>query len=127
MSLKNSGLLIGVSGKKGGYQLAKSPGEIKILEIVQAVSGPITTTECVNHPEICLNSWFCEARVIWSLISNNIVNELSSYSLEDMINKNWIDDIRKSNPDVRQLNPDLMISEIKNDDLDGSPVGTDKK
>ena len=64
MSLKGAGLLIGVSGKKGGYRLAHGADQIKVADVVTALIGPIGLTECVSRPDICLASCFCETRMI---------------------------------------------------------------
>ena len=58
--LKNNGILLGISGKNGGYRLAKPSDQIKIGEIIRAVGGPVSLTDCVANPEICMNSSFCE-------------------------------------------------------------------
>jgi Rrf2 family protein len=42
--LVDAGLMTGVSGPGGGYALAKPPGKITLLEIVEAVEGPQEAT-----------------------------------------------------------------------------------
>lgn len=127
MSLKNNGLLIGVSGKKGGYQLAKPAAEIKIGEIVRSVAGPLSATDCVDHPEICLNSSFCEARALWVLVSDSIANVLNDYSLADLTSKNWLKQLRKNYPDLDLLNPDINLSAKNNVSFPGCPVSSNKR
>lgn len=39
--LVSAGVLLSIKGPRGGYQLARSPAEITMLEIVEAVDGPI--------------------------------------------------------------------------------------
>ena len=39
-------LLASVLGAKGGYMLARHPSEISIAEIINAMDGPISITEC---------------------------------------------------------------------------------
>ncbi len=127
ISLKNSGLLIGISGKKGGYQLAKPAREIKIGEIVQAVAGPLTATDCVNHPETCLNASFCEARVLWVLITHSIENILDDYSLADLISHNWLESVRQQHPGLAMLNPDILIKDENSETLPGCPVSSNNR
>jgi Rrf2 family protein len=124
ISLKNHDLLIGVSGKKGGYQLAKPADEIKISEIIQAVSGPLAATDCVDHPEICLNSSFCEARALWVLISHSVINVLNNHSLADLITKGWLAELRGNHPDIELLNPDIILSNNNVENFQGCPVSS---
>jgi len=56
-------------GAHGGVRLARDPKEISLLEVVEAIDGPITLNECVQNPSICsfgdncpLHSVFCEAQ-----------------------------------------------------------------
>ena len=42
--LVSAGLLDSIKGPHGGYRLARPPGQIKLLEIVEAVDGPIRGT-----------------------------------------------------------------------------------
>lgn len=124
MSLKNHDLLIGVSGKKGGYQLARPAADIKISEIIQAVSGPLAATDCVDHPEICLNSSFCEARALWVLVSNSVINVLNDHSLADLISKGWLTELRGNHPDIELLNPDIILSNNNVENFQGCPVSS---
>jgi len=44
--LSAAGIVVGTKGRSGGYRLAKPPGEITLLEIVQAVDGEIEGFRC---------------------------------------------------------------------------------
>ena len=85
--LKNNGILLGISGKNGGYRLAKPADQIKISEIIRAVGGPLTITDCVANPDICMNSSFCETRVVWLILSDMMAEFLENHSLKDLIDK----------------------------------------
>ena len=39
--LKRAGLVASVRGKDGGYSLAKRPSEIKVLNVIEALEGPL--------------------------------------------------------------------------------------
>ncbi len=108
--LKNNGLIVGISGKKGGYRLARPPQEIKIREILEAVQGPLSLSDCVNNPEICLNSSFCEARMIWVLASQKIIDVFEEYSLADLIDREYKNKIRNKYPGITLLDPDKFMA-----------------
>ena len=109
--LKNNGLIVGVSGKKGGYRLARPANEIKVREILEAVQGPMELTECVYNPDICLNSSFCEARMVWVVASEKMMQIFDEYTLADLIDKNYKDKMRKKYPEMKLLNPDKYLAE----------------
>jgi len=102
--LKSNGLLIGVSGKRGGYQLGKPAEEIAINEILQALQGPVSLTDCVLRPDICLNSSFCEARMIWVIASHKMMEVLKETSLADLIDDKWKRESLKKYHYVKLLN-----------------------
>ena len=48
--LVNAKILVSVRGVQGGYKLAKPVNKITLLEIVEAVDGPINQSERVDLP-----------------------------------------------------------------------------
>jgi len=87
VSLKNAGLLRGISGRSGGYRLAKAPEEITLLEIFESTIGPINLVECVKNPAECLQADDCECRVLWDLLNHRITKVLADYTLKDLSGK----------------------------------------
>lgn len=41
LQLKRAGLVRSVRGAQGGYQLVKAPDDVTLLDIIQAIDGPI--------------------------------------------------------------------------------------
>jgi Rrf2 family protein len=67
--LSVAGLLQTSRGARGGVSLARTPEEISILEVVEAIDGPILLNECVGDDGMCtfgdaclLRPVFCEAQ-----------------------------------------------------------------
>lgn len=87
VSLKNAQLIRSFSGRSGGYRLGRAPENITILEIIEAIIGPINVVECVQRPEECLTADLCECRSLWRLLNHRIVDVLSEYSLNDLCEK----------------------------------------
>jgi Rrf2 family protein len=84
IGLKNASLIRGVSGRKGGYVLARHPESITIGQIFEAAIGPINIVECVKQPETCLSADVCECRWMYELINNRINEVLDEFSLADL-------------------------------------------
>jgi Rrf2 family protein len=83
--LKSSGLVRSIRGPRGGYVLAKPPSEIRLKDIFVTLEGPITTVECLEHPEYTPNCTDCATREIWSEIQGAILNILENRSLKDLV------------------------------------------
>lgn len=101
--LKKAGLVSSVRGAQGGYELQKSPAEIKISEIFTILEGPIAPVECVRETgsEIeCRNSQKCAVQLLWQKVRNSITEVLEATTLADLVNQS------------RELNKDSFIYHI---------------
>ena len=83
--LRTASLLRSVWGNKGGYVLARSAAEIKLLDVIEAVDGPVGIIDCVLDPQSCDRMDDCETVAVWRDINNSITDILSKYTLEDLI------------------------------------------
>jgi Rrf2 family cysteine metabolism transcriptional repressor len=84
LALRNAGLLRGISGRYGGYKLARAPADISLRVIIEAAIGPINIVDCVANPEECMRSDMCDCRVVYQLINQRISEVLDEYSLADL-------------------------------------------
>lgn len=82
--LARDGLVASVLGAKGGYALARYPKEISIAEIINAMDGPISITEC-SGTSTCTRESFCSTRGNWQGINHVIQQALDNVSLAEMI------------------------------------------
>ena len=83
--LRIAGLVKATRGARGGFTLSKSPSDIKLSEIIQAMEGSMAPVECVDSAETCSRSDKCVTREIWSQIKDAIDGILGSTTLEDMV------------------------------------------
>jgi len=84
LPLRNANLLKAVSGRYGGYMLAKPATEITLGRIIEAAIGPINLVECVARPDDCMRSEGCECRMVYQLINRRITEVLDEYTLADL-------------------------------------------
>lgn len=82
--LKASGFIRSIRGASGGYTLAKNPSDIKILDIIQALEGPLSIVECIDIPELCSRTEECATREIWKDVQIAINDILGSMTLTEL-------------------------------------------
>ena len=88
--LKNAGMIRSTRGAHGGYSLAKSPARITLKDIVSVLEGSLCLVECVDNPSVCKRSKICVSRDIWCEAAQNLMQKLTSFSLEKMVEKERI-------------------------------------
>ena len=76
--LSIAGLITTSRGARGGVSLSRSPDDISLLEVVEAIDGPITLNECVLHPETCEFGDDCPLRPVWQESQAQFVKRLGS-------------------------------------------------
>lgn len=83
--LRKAGLVKSKRGVRGGFQLARAPEEIRMLEVVEAVEGSLILVECVAHPKGCPRADDCATKEVWSKAARAIREVLAGITLADMI------------------------------------------
>lgn len=81
-SLARADIITPVRGKGGGYMLSRDPSQINVLEVVEAVEGPIVLNYCQHEPPQCDNTE-CKLRPVWSEIQDFVCEKLASMTLAD--------------------------------------------
>ncbi len=85
--LKSAGIVRSIRGAKGGYVLAKGPGEIKVSQCFDCLEGHVITTECIADDNYCSRMDFCVARGLWVQVQNAVMDVLESMTLKDLLDK----------------------------------------
>lgn len=85
LPLRAARLLRGITGRKGGYFLARPAGEISVGEILEAVIGPVCIVKCLDDSDGCPRSADCEARLLFGLLQHAIGEKLRSCTLGDLL------------------------------------------
>ncbi len=85
--LKGKRLVRAKKGKGGGYILARSPGKIKVKEIVEILEKDSRLVFCLakNKKIICPREKDCLSKKVWLKIQKAINTALDSIRLEDLI------------------------------------------
>lgn len=82
--LAQAGLVHAFRGASGGYRLARAAEDITLVEIVEAMEGPLAMTECSVHAGQCGIEQSCGARANWRRINDVVADALRSVTLAEM-------------------------------------------
>ncbi|KGQ17729.1 Transcriptional regulator, BadM/Rrf2 family [Lysobacter dokdonensis DS-58] len=83
--LAQAGLVSGFRGAHGGYRLAREASAISLVDIVEAMEGPLGMTECSVHAGACGIESSCGVRANWRRINDVVSHALREVSLADML------------------------------------------
>ena len=79
-------MLVGVSGKGGGYRLARKPEEYPIGEIIELMEGSLATVACLENGAFpCPRAESCETLPFWKEYNDLVHNFLYSKKLSDLV------------------------------------------
>jgi len=83
--LSIAGLIHTSRGARGGVSLARLPEEISILEVVEAIDGPIQLNECTDSATGCPFGEDCPLRPLWCDTQADLVNRLKKTSFAEFV------------------------------------------
>ena len=96
--LKAKGLVDSARGPSGGYRLSKSPQDISVYQIVNAVGEPVDITRCHGR-ENCQDGEICLTHELWNDLSKQILSFLDALKLGDIVARPQVQRVAE-----RQLN-----------------------
>ncbi|MCR4934416.1 MAG: Rrf2 family transcriptional regulator [Lachnospiraceae bacterium] len=84
--LVQNGLVNAVSGKNGGYSLARRPEEISLLDILKVTEGGLEPVSCLSDDgSSCERSENCHTFPIWKGLYDVISDYLDNKTLKDVM------------------------------------------
>src|SRR5262245_54880466 len=84
-SLVKAGLLRSTRGVNGGFALAKPTTEISLLDVVEAIEGPLGLVDCTEEPCKCELADECPAQPVWSEVQTQMAAVLRGATLEGLV------------------------------------------
>ncbi len=85
LTLKNTSIIGTVRGAKGGFVLRKAPADITILEIVEALEGPMEPVDCLGNPGVCQRVRTCVTRPVWEKMQQAQREALRSVTIQHLV------------------------------------------
>lgn len=83
-SLAKAQLVHSARGVHGGYRLARTAKEISATEVIDALEGPVSITECSASDSNCAYEHHCNVGNAWQRINIAIRRALDDISLADL-------------------------------------------
>ena len=85
--LSIAGLIRTSRGASGGVYLARQAEEISLLDVVEAIDGPIKLNDCTNDPSICSFGDSCPIHDVWCEAQADLVSKLRETTFDKLIER----------------------------------------
>ena len=85
--LSIAGLIHTSRGARGGVSLARPPEAISVLEVVEAIDGPLMLNECSHDVSSCPFGESCPLRPLWCETQAEMVNSLRKTTFASVLER----------------------------------------
>lgn len=86
--LSAAGIVRSTRGAHGGVALGRPADEISLLDIVEAIDGPVLLNECVLDPTACPLGADCTVHRVWCQAQSELVDRLARVNFRYLASHN---------------------------------------
>lgn len=86
-SLTRAGLVVSHRGNTGGFELPRIHRNASLLEVVEAVEGPIRLNVCLTSDHACSRQSWCPAHGVWADAQQAMTGVLQGTSISELAEK----------------------------------------
>ena len=83
-SLTRAGLVVSHRGNTGGFELDEFHRSASILEIIEAIEGPIRLNLCLTNDHACTRQGWCPAHCVWGDAQDAMVAVLRAARIDTL-------------------------------------------
>ena len=83
-NLTRAGLVVSHRGNTGGFELEELHRNASLLEVVEAIEGPIRLNLCLNSDHACNRQSWCPAHCVWAEAQEALLGVLREASISKM-------------------------------------------
>lgn len=83
-SLTRAGLLVSRRGNTGGFELPPHSATATVLDVVEAIEGPLRLNLCLTGEGACHRSGWCPAHPVWAEAQRAMAAVLGGASIADL-------------------------------------------
>lgn len=89
--LSEGGIVRSYKGAQGGYELARDGKELKILEIVELIDGPVCISKCLDCEHNCSRNpckTDCKMHIAFGVINEKLIENLGLITVRMLHDEN---------------------------------------
>jgi Rrf2 family iron-sulfur cluster assembly transcriptional regulator len=109
--LVRAGIVTARVGRGGGYALARSPGRLSILEVIEASEGDTRRVRCVLRGAACGAAEMCEVHEVVDEAQRALRDRLQRATLADLLAKRRVPAVSRRDPRPRGETIDGVVDE----------------
>jgi Rrf2 family protein len=84
VDLVDAGLVTSVTGRTGGYVLARPPAQTSLLAVIEAIEGDSRRTSCVLRGSPCGLDGHCQVHDVFFAAQDGLLSRLRDVTLADL-------------------------------------------
>ena len=96
-ALTRGGLLVSQRGQSGGFALSARGREATMLEVIEAVDGPIRLNVCLASGTPCARVSWCPAHPVWAEAQQAMFHVLNAARIQDLATGSRSAETRREN------------------------------
>ena len=89
--LREGGVVNSKKGSAGGYQLARDPGEITVLQLLELIDGPLHINRCLEDGYVCsrmgVQTERCVVHRLFCEVSSQLSAQLARVTLQELMQR----------------------------------------
>jgi Rrf2 family protein len=86
--LNNARLVKSSMGAKGGFRLSREPSKITVLQVIEAIQGPLRLNRCLLSTDACPRQRSCAVKVKMAKLQKSISSYLGGITLDKLTRSN---------------------------------------
>ncbi|HXS98551.1 MAG TPA: Rrf2 family transcriptional regulator [Candidatus Limnocylindrales bacterium] len=83
-NLTRAGLIVSHRGNTGGFELPETRRNASMLDVVEAVEGPIRLNVCLGSAQACSRQNWCPAHCVWEQAQSAMTGVLGRTSISQL-------------------------------------------
>jgi len=87
LALANAGIVRSIKGNHGGYMLNKHPENIRIMDAIVALSGPLIVAECSSSGYSCPRKGECQVQEMAGEVQDVVEKYFRKLNLKQLFEK----------------------------------------